>query len=189
VHEVSRDAIFYQNSGGGVTISGGEPLVQPEFVYGLLRECKARNLHTALDTCGYVKWPVMQRVLEYTDLVLYDIKHLDSAEHKKLTGVNNELILSNLEMVKMSGARIWLRCPVIPGYNDSKTEFEKIAKFALSLEVEKVSLLPFFKYGEQKYEYLGQEYCLKNVPAPTTGHMEKLAGIVRSFGVEATVGY
>ena len=188
VEIVRKDELFYRNSGGGITVSGGEPLMQPEFVYNLLRECKANNFHTTLDTCGYAQWDIMQQVLEYTDLVLYDIKHMDSAEHRRQTGVDNELILSNLEKIKMNETRVWLRCPVIPGFNDSESEIEKVAKFALSLKVEKISLLPYFKYGEQKYEYLGRSYSLKKVSPPRTKSGDKKISVIKYSRAELTFG-
>lgn len=185
--EIKKDEIFHRNSGGGITISGGEPLLQSEFVYALLKECKANHFHTALDTCGYAQWEIMHQTLEYTDLVLYDIKHMDSATHKKLTGVDNRLILSNIEKIKMHKTRVWLRCPVIPGFNDSESGIEEIAKLARSLEVEKISLLPYIKYGEQKYQYLGRSYSFGHVSPPSKEHLDELVKVVESFGVKVTI--
>ena len=119
VEEASKDELFYSNSGGGVTLSGGEPLFQGDFAFGLLKACKEKGLQTALDTCGHAPWDVMKRALEYTDLVLFDLKHLNLEKHLQGTGIGNDLILENLKKtVQSNQSRIWIRLPVIEHYND-----------------------------------------------------------------------
>jgi len=188
ISEVVKDRIFYQNSGGGVTVSGGEPLLQWEFVRELLRKCKARNLHTVLDTSGYAPWKVIEEVLRYTDLVLYDVKLLDSARHQAATGVTNEIILANAAKVARS-KRTWLRYAVIPGFNDSESCTREIAAFASSLPFEKVSLLPYHAMATQKYERLGREYTCEGISPPTSEHLKQIAQIFESSGVNITIGY
>ena len=157
VEEVEKDSLFYQNSGGGVTVSGGEPLFQWRFTRDVLRGCKERGFHTALDTTGYVSWRVMEEVLRYVDLILYDIKHMDDNSHTLGTGVPNTLILKNIRRIA-SMVRTWIRFPVIQGFNDSPENIKEVASLASTLGVEKVSLLPYHEWGRSKYEKLGREY-------------------------------
>jgi len=177
LEEVEKDSLFYQNSGGGVTLSGGEPLFQPRFTRELLKKCKEKGFHTALDTTGYASWKVMEDVLMYVDLVLFDIKHMDDHFHKEGTGVSNTQILENMERAA-SRVRMWLRFPVIQGFNDSPENIEGVASLALKLGVEKVSLLPYHEWGKAKYEKLGKDY-----PFPFPGEIsdERLEEIKRFF--------
>jgi pyruvate formate lyase activating enzyme len=156
VKEVMKDQKFYENSGGGVTLSGGEATFQPEFALAILRECKKLGLHTVIETCGYTSWEVLERFLECTDLVLFDIKHVDDDAHKEGTGISNEKILENVaKMAKAKAMRV--RVPLIPGFNDSEQDVQQIAAFAATLpnEVE-VDLLAYNPLGEGKYESLGK---------------------------------
>ena len=156
VERVVKDVAFFERSGGGVTISGGEPLSQPEFTLALLEECKKAGLHTALDTTGYVRWEVMQGVLPFTDLFLYDLKHMDSATHKQLTGVPNERILENARRVAAAGGRLQVRIPLITGMNDSAENVEAAGRFCSELgdAVTVVQLLPYHRLGSAKYKRL-----------------------------------
>ena len=188
--ECLKDEPFYHNSQGGVTLSGGEPLYQPAFAINLLKACKEHGLHTTLDTSGQVKWEVFERALSYTDLVLYDIKHMDPEAHREGTGVTNELILENLQrIVSGKNNRVWIRVPVITGFNDSIENIEKVADIASRLKVEKVSLLAYHEWGRTKYEALSREYTLQNTASPSKETMEALAEIVSSKGIEATIDY
>lgn len=191
--EIERDSLFYFNSGGGVTASGGEPLDQWQFTRELFRCCKQKEIPTALDTCGYSQWEAIEQVLEYTDLVLYDIKHLDGDKHKESTGVFNDLILSNLRKV-VEKVVTWLRIPVIPGFNDSESYFEGLSQFCAELAdeangmVEKVSLLPYHDYAVGKYATLGRDYALRGTPRSTEEHIQRLKRIMQSSGLEVTLG-
>lgn len=188
IEEIKQDEIFYHHSEGGVTISGGEPMLQWEFVCDLLKECKKNNFHTALDTCGYTSWAILEKVLKYVDLVLYDIKLMDSRKHKEATGVTNEIILKNA--VKVTNTkRTWLRYGVIPNFNDSESCAEQIAIFSSKLPFEKVSLLPYHAFGIKKYERLGRPYLMEEIFSPSEGTMEHVAAIFKSFGMEVTIGY
>jgi len=187
VEEVEKDRLFYQNSGGGVTVSGGEPLFQWQFVAALLKECQKRRLHTALDTTGCAKWPAVAEVLKYTDLVLYDIKHMDPLRHRERTGRSNALILSNAKKVARQ-TRTWLRFPVIPGYNDSESHIRELSKFAVACRVEKVCLIPYHRWGEGKYRRLGRKYLFAGVEPPTREHIEDVKRVIESYGLTVTVG-
>ncbi len=188
VKEVESDRLFYEHSGGGVTVSGGEPLFQWEFVYQLLKECKERGLHTALDTCGYSSWDVVERVLEYTDLVLFDIKHMDPEQHRKETGKSNRLILENARRIAAKGVRLWLRMPLIPGYNDLRENIEKLAAFGVRLGAEKVSLLPYHEWGKSKYEQLGRRYRFKPAESLSDEDVQRIQRLIEDSGLKVSIG-
>lgn len=190
VEECSKDELFYRNSGGGVTLSGGEPLYQPEFALNLLKSCKEKGLSTALDTSGYASWKVLEKVLQYTDLVLYDIKHIDSEMHHSSTGIKNDLILKNLRrVVDTRRARVWIRIPIIPNFNDSEQYIEKLAAFISQMPVEKISLLGYHEWGRPKYEFLGRDYPVNGSVSPSQERLQGLSDIMQSKGLEVTVGY
>jgi len=174
-----------------MTVSGGEPLVQWRFTLALLQKARQKGIHTALDTTGYADWEALAEVLNYTKLVLYDLKHMDSARHKEVTGVSNELILENLEKtVKKPGLKVWIRRPIILGFNDSKDELEELCRFVLTLgpTVEKISLLPFHKFAELKYTATGKVYPYHDVPILSDERVEELRRLVLSHGLKADVG-
>ena len=187
IEEIEKDRVFYVNSNGGVTFSGGEPLDQWEFVSQVLKECKQKGIHTVLDTAGYVQWDILEEVLRYTDLVLYDVKHMDPKKHKEGTGVSNELILINARKVA-SKVRTWLRVSVVPQYNDSESNIKKLSKFGTQLRAEKISLLPYHAWGEQKYQRLGKNYPFKGIPIPANEHLHNLKRIIESYGLQVTIG-
>lgn len=186
IAEVKKDSLFYQNSGGGVTLSGGEPLSQWKFALNFSKQCRRENLHTALDTSGYARWEVIDRVTEFVDLVLFDIKHMDLAKHKALMGVDNRLIFDNVVKVSRK-VKTWIRYPVIPGCNASASEIESVAAFVAKLPVEKVSLLSYHKMGIQKYERLGRQYSLSQLLPPTKEFMESVRKVFESFGLRVSI--
>jgi pyruvate formate lyase activating enzyme len=154
---VVKDVSYYQNTGGGVTLSGGEPLLQPEFAVEILKKCKDLGINTALETCGQVPWRVLEEALAYTDFVLYDIKQMDAAKHKSGTGSSNELILENARKVAaLKPMRV--RVPLIPGFNSFREDVEAIARFVKTeLPSVAIDLLAYNKMGESKYARLGRE--------------------------------
>lgn len=154
--EVEKDRPFYESSGGGVTLSGGEPLFQTDFTTELLKELKKAAFHTALDTCGNLPWKNLKDVIPYVDLFLYDIKVWDPLKHKKATGATNHIILDNLLKLGNWGKEIWIRIPVIPQVNNNRQDMEAIASFLQGLKgVKKIELLPFHNLAAAKYESLG----------------------------------
>ena len=188
---VWRDASFYRRTGGGMTLSGGEPLLQWQFALKLLQEAKRSGLHTALDTTGYTDWEILDEILSFTDLVLYDVKHPNSARHQEVTGVPNERILDNLrKTVAKAGPKVWVRHPVIPRFSDSEEELEELCKLILTLKpaVEKISLLPYHKFGELKYAAVGRVYPWKEIPTISDEQMEEFKKLVESHGIEVDVG-
>jgi len=187
--EVERDRAFYDQSGGGVTFSGGEPLAQPEFLGELLAACRARGLHTAVDTCGYAPWEVVDRIRPWVDLFLYDVKAVDEARHREFTGVSNALILANLRRLAGLGHEIVLRVPLVPGVNDDAASIDALGALAASLARRyPVSLLPYHEIGIDKYRRLGREYLLKGVPEPTAERMAELAARLARFGLQVHIG-
>jgi len=188
LEEVKKDALFYQNSGGGVTFSGGEPTHQPEFLWYLLKGSQESGIHTALDTSGFVKPEILKRVLEHTNLVLYDIKHMDPAKHKEFTGVDNRLILENARMIATMGKPMIIRVPLIPGRNDSKENIKALAEFMLSLGLKRVDLLPYHSLGKIKYQRLGMEYKLSDLKPFAEGEVAKIKADLESYGLQVGVG-
>ncbi len=187
IDEVIQDKLFYKNSGGGVTISGGEPLSQSKFVGQLLAECKKEGLHTALETMGHGSWKEMEKVLGFVDLILFDIKHLDSGMHQKTTGIQNNILLKNLQ--KAAGMNnIWLRVPLIAGFNDSEGHIKKIASLGKEINAQKISLLPYHEGGKSKCEQLGKPYYFPDGEAPAEKHIHKLKRIIEKAGLTASVG-
>lgn len=155
--EVRKDCIFYENSGGGMTLSGGEPMMRPEFTFALLNAAKKEGIHTALESCGFARREEFERILPVTDLFLFDIKTMDEAKHLRLTGRDNRLILSNLEFLSGAGAEIVLRCPLIPGLNDTPDELARIGELAERLSgVTGIDVEPYHPLGVSKAERLGQ---------------------------------
>lgn len=156
VAEIKKDDLFYRNSGGGVTFSGGEPLLQADFLRDVLIECEKAGIHCAIETAGNVPWTSFEKVLPFTDLFLYDIKVVDETLHKKATGSGNKRIISNLKKLAKTGAEIWARTPLIPSINDTLAEKERLAELLATLEsIQTHVFLPYHNLGEGKYESLG----------------------------------
>ncbi|MBN1487723.1 MAG: glycyl-radical enzyme activating protein [Anaerolineae bacterium] len=186
---IERDHPFYDESGGGVTFSGGEPLAQPDFLLELLQACQSREIHTAVDTCGYVPWESLNRIRPYVDVFLYDLKHLDDQRHQALTGVGNALILSNLQRLADAGQAVIVRVPLIPGLNDAPEHIARLGRFVADLPgVVRLDLLPYHTIAEEKYRRLGLEYRMPAVSPPSAAHMQTLAARLQTYGLEVRVG-
>lgn len=189
--EVMKDKIFYEKSGGGVTLGGGEPLASPEFTTSLLKLYKKAGIHTALDTCGYAKWEMMKQILQYVDLVLYDLKHMDPAAHQLYTGVSNDLILGNAGRICQElHIPVLARIPVIPGYNDSMNNIKATGRF-IAAEMgtsTEVHLLPYHKLGEMKYHRLEKLGNPVSISPPDEKCMMKLKEVFESFGLKVHEG-
>lgn len=184
-----RDKPFFDESGGGVTISGGECLCQPEFTISLLKMCKENEIHTAVDTTGYVRWEIIEKALPYTDLFLYDLKCMDSPLHKQVTGVPNELILDNARKIAAAGGRFWIRIPVIPLINDSAGHFEMYSSFLSEIKgsVDIVQLLPYHKMGVSKHDRLLKNEKVFVAEPPSDELMQSLKTLVENTGLRARV--
>jgi len=188
LHEVLRDAAFYAPGSGGLTLTGGEPTLQPEFAAALLRLAKVEGLHTALETCGQASWSVFESLLPYLDLVLYDVKHMDPQQHRLATGSSNECILDNVRRLVAVGTRVILRMPLIPGLNTEESNLQQVAAFAAGLGIQEVHVLPYHALGKPKYRALGRGYMLDEITPMKNEQAETLADVMRAYGLQVQVG-
>lgn len=157
--EIKKDDLFYRNSGGGVTLSGGEPFLQSDFLMILLKKCQDHGIHCAIETCGYAPWRKIQSCIDFIDLMLFDLKHLDPWQHKKYTGKSNELILQNLKKLFKTTVEIVVRVPVIPDFNDKDGDILDIGYLVSNLgRVRRIELIPYHRFGMTKYKQLGRVY-------------------------------
>lgn len=187
--EVLKDRVFYQTSNGGVTFSGGEPLWQAGFVAQVARNLKKENIHTALDTAGYVGWCRFEEVLPYIDLVLYDIKAADHNLHRQLTGQENDVIVMNAQLLAQQGMPMHVRLVLIPGLNDSDEEIRGRMQIVSELStVQQVDLLPYHRYGIGKYARLGLDYPLMEVQEYSEERLAEIEALVRGYGIPTTIG-
>ncbi len=177
---VEKDRPYYRRSGGGMTLSGGECLCQPEFARALLQTASNRGIHTAVESTACAPYEVIESILPYLDQYLLDIKHINKEKHEKFTGKTNDLILDNAKKIAESGqTELIIRVPVIPTFNNGVEEIAEIARFADSLKgVKKIHLLPYHRLGQDKYEGLGRGYGMEGVLPPLMEEMEQLKGIV-----------
>jgi len=180
---------FYDNSGGGVTISGGEPLFQPDFALKLLKSCKESGISTCVETCGYTDYKVLKSAMKFTDLILYDIKHMDDAKHREKTGVSNRLILSNLKKIsKKEADKLVVRVPLICGFNDYEENIRRTAELVSSLNIQHLDMLPFNMLPSAKYKSFGIEWKYKHVKRQSDEVLKKIQQIPQSYGLEVTIG-
>lgn len=189
VRTLLRDRIFFDDSGGGVTFSGGEPLVQAAFVTEAMGLLQGEGVHTALDTCGFGPWPDLRGAADRADLVLYDLKLMDEARHRAATGVSNRPILENLRALAAIHANIWIRIPVVPGLNDDEENLEAAVAFLRPLRgVTRVDLLPYHPAGEAKFARVGIDCALHGTPPPDAAHLDALAARLRAADLVTTIG-
>ena len=191
IEVVEKDRPYYYRSGGGMTLSGGECLCQPEFSRDLLRAAKERGISTAIESMACASWERIEMILPYLDTYLMDIKHMDPAKHKAFTGKTNELMLENARKVALSGkTRMVIRVPVIPTFNDTVEEIQEIARFAASLPgVKSIHLLPYHRLGQDKYEGLGRKYLMEGIEPPSVEHMKTFKKAVHAVcGLECQIG-
>jgi pyruvate formate lyase activating enzyme len=186
---VSRDKIFYDASSGGVTVSGGEPLLQPQFVCDLLEECRRDGIHTCMETSGYADESALRQALPYIDYILYDLKHLDSEKHRRYTGKPNNLILSNAKIFVENGIETLFRMPLIPGINDDRQNIKDTADFlhGLGNNACRIELMPYHQLGKGKYECLDRKYNLPDVSAPEPEHIESVKKAFENTGITCLV--
>jgi len=187
--EVEKDIIFYDQSGGGVTFSGGEPLMQPEFLLALLNQCQAQGIHTAVDTSCYAEAKIVDMVSEKTDLFLCDLKHMDSHVHERFTGVGNNLILDNIKRLAEAGKEIVIRVPVIPGFNDEAANIEATGEFVASLPgVSRIDILPYNRGGKEKSARLTASIELMQTDIPDEEEMNLIIENLGNYGFEVEIG-
>ena len=189
VEKLSKDKPFYDQSGGGVTVSGGEALSQPEFTLALLKKLKEREINTALDTTGFTKQENLEAVLPFTDLFLYDLKHMRSDQHKAVIGVPNEIILENAKKIAAAGGKFQIRIPVIPRFNDSEENIRETGEFCKSLgdAVTVIQLLPYHNLGVMKYQRISNDHKVLEAPVPSDEKIQSLKEILEDLGLSVTV--
>ncbi|UCF79784.1 MAG: glycyl-radical enzyme activating protein [Candidatus Eiseniibacteriota bacterium] len=189
VEEVEQDLPFYEESGGGVTFSGGEPLLQAEFLLTALRACKERGIHTAVDTSGFCEWKTLSAVAEHVDLFLYDLRIMEDSKHREFTGVSNAGIIENLTLLSRGGHHITLRVPFVPGVSEDPENLAQMAAFAAGLRhVGEVNVLAYHRMGVEKYARLQRVYELDETEPPSERRLEEAARIFREFGLCTRVG-
>lgn len=189
MREVERDVIFYEQSGGGVTFSGGEPLMQPDFLLALLEQCRIKEIHTAVDTTCYAQPQILEAVGRKADMFLCDLKHMDEDAHRRLTGVDNSLILRNIRWLCDMGRPVIIRMPIIPGFNDDRQNIELTGRFAASLPgVCRIDILPFNRGGKEKSVRLMGGRQIIQARIPEQEGMNRIAETFRNFGLEVKIG-
>ncbi|NQU33314.1 MAG: glycyl-radical enzyme activating protein [Bacteroidetes bacterium] len=187
--EVIKDIVFFEESGGGVTLSGGEPLQQHEFVLELLKECRKMEINTCVDITGNVNAGILSNIASYTDLFLYDLKHIDDVQHIKYTGVSNKQILSNLKLLDEMGKDVWIRFPLIPGINDDESDFLRLMEFLSKLKnTHPISLLPYHKIGRHKYSRYGIEYKMNGISEPDSDYILQIKNMFTNAGFLTSIG-
>ncbi len=188
---LDREKIFIDQSKGGVTFSGGEPMMQSEFLTEALRSCKTNGYHTAVDTSGYTTREKLDGIITYTDLFLFDIKHLDNAMHRHFTGVSNTTILENYRYLINSGKDVMLRIPVIHGINDDEDHLRLLRETVLKIgtgSLKKISLLPYHRTGSSKYKRFGLEFRMGDTKTPSRERMNEIKELLAATGVKVTMG-
>ncbi len=188
---VEKDRQYYWRTGGGLTLSGGESLCQPEFATALLQVAQESGISTAMESMGCAKWETIEKLLPYLDQYLLDIKHMNPRKHKEFTGRSNELMIENAMKIAKSGmTELSIRVPVIPGFNDTEEEIRQIAAYTATLpNVKRMHLLPYHRLGQDKYTGLNREYLMGDVKPPTNEHMQKLLKVAEmTSGIECQIG-
>lgn len=185
--EINKDRIFFDKSGGGVTFSGGEPLLQCDFLLEILKKCKSEGIHTAVDTTGYASWENLKKIKEYIDVFLYDIKILDTDKHKKNTGINNDIILGNFKKLAETNI-IYVRVPIIKDFNDDDNNINKLCNLAIDNFISKIYFLPYHRYSENKYKNLLVDIKFSDFDKPSDERMKEIVKICESKGLEAYIG-
>ncbi|MBN2853202.1 MAG: glycyl-radical enzyme activating protein [Clostridia bacterium] len=185
--EIRKDLTFYEDSNGGVTFSGGEPLLQSLFLKELLKKCQSEGIHTAVDTAGNVPFGSFMHIIDYTDLFLFDLKMMDREKHKKYTGAFNDLIHANLKKLVQLKKHVFIRIPVIPGINNSKEDMQKLIEFIKNLPIDLVELLPYHSLGGSKYESLAIPYELASLKTPTKEEMTEIGKWFKQANINVKV--
>ena len=189
LHEIMKDTVFYDQSSGGATFSGGEPFLQHEFLFSLLQACKQNNIYTAVDTSGYTLPEILKRVSPFVDLYLYDIKTIDDGKHQSFTGVSNKLILQNLKNLMDWGKQVIVRVPLIPGFNDDLQSITGIGKFAASMRmITEIHILPYHETGIEKYHRLGKQYFGEFLRPQPPEHIGMLVDELKKYVPKVCIG-
>jgi len=186
--QIRKDMTFYEESGGGVTFSGGEPLMHSDFLKAVLGRCRDLKINTTVDTCGYTSWENFEKIADDVDLFLYDLKIYDDEKHIKYTGVSNKKILENLKKLSELGKNIYVRMPIIRGINDNDEHIDKSIEFLSNLNILQVNVLPYHKLGMDKYDRLTMEYKLAGDEKPEAERMAEIEEKFRDAGIKVKIG-
>jgi pyruvate formate lyase activating enzyme len=187
VTEIERDVVFFDESGGGVTFTGGEPFAQPELLEALLHACRERRIHTTIETCGAAARETVLRLGGLADLILYDLKILDPSRHRQYTGASNRHILENLEALVAAGRPLTVRLPIVPGINDGRADVRAACDYLAKLNLTRVDLLPYHRAGAEKYRRLGREYRLEQTLPPADAAMAAMAAEMEAVGIPVRI--
>lgn len=188
MEEVESDRAFYNDSRGGMTLSGGEPTYQFPFSLSLIKEAQKRGIHSAVETCGYQKREILYEILKEADMVFFDLKHMDPVQHKQITGMSNRLILENLSYMARQNIPLIIRIPIIPALNDSIENIIRTARFASQkIKDPIIELVPYHRFGEYKYTVMGKKYRLKKCNPPRGQHLNKILSVIQDQGVKARI--
>ena len=171
---IKRDVKFYEESGGGITLSGGEPAFQPEFALAVLESAHDEGIDTAIETCGYCSWKKLEAIIRQCDHVLYDVKHTNEKMHEQATGVSNDIILENLYKIAEARKQIIIRVPLIPGFNDTDENLKITGRIAKEINAKEIHVLPFHQVGQNKWHALDRNYSLENMEVPTAENTERV---------------
>jgi pyruvate formate lyase activating enzyme len=189
MEEIRKDSTFFRQSGGGVTFSGGEPLMQHAFLLVLLKLCRQEGIHTTVDTTGFTSAAILESLAEYVDLFLYDLKLVDDAKHREFTGVSNRQILENLQLLAAWKKKIIVRMPLLPGLNDDEENINALGKFIGSLTtIPEIDILPYHRSGVEKYQRLGLTYQMTSLAVPGREMLQSAAGILNHYVPRVTIG-
>ena len=194
IDKIMDDYLFYLNSNGGITLGGGEPTLQYDFALQLLKACKINQLHTSMETCGYTKWSLLDKIVDNLDLIFYDIKHMDAKQHIHYTGKSNKLILKNLKnILENKKISTIIRIPLIPSVNDNLTNFENLTKFLKkhnkNKSIKKIELIPYHKYGVHKYMKLNKIYKAQNINSKPLRSINRITQFLISEGFKTDIEY
>lgn len=186
---IQKDVAFYDESGGGVTISGGEPLIQHKFLLEFIKELKKREIHIALDTTGFIDPETFKTIAKYIDLFLYDLKFVNENKHKEYTGVSNKIIKTNFEYLSKMNMKVWVRFPMIPTFTDDEENIREIGLFIKGRNnIDRISVLPYHSLGSHKYEKLGKEWKMKNIKTPNVERIKTVCSVFEEYGIRAVRG-
>ena len=189
MREIKKEVIFFDESGGGVTFSGGEPLMQPQFLKAVLEQCREQEIHTALDTTGYASAETFQSIIDHVQLFLYDLKLIDDRAHRQYTGVSNKFPLDNLQRLAERGKNIWIRFPVIPTVTDTEENIKDVLHIVTHLKgIQQVNLLPYHRIADGKYQKLHQENRMGEIEPPSDERMEALQYQFEQHGLKVKIG-
>lgn len=188
IKEIEKDIPFYEESKGGVTFSGGEPMLQLDFLVEVLQKCRKKGIHTAIDTCGFAPREAFDRITDKVDVFLYDIKLMDDEKHKKHTRVSNRQILDNLARLATRGSNTLVRLPIIPGINDDDKNVAETGRFMQKQGIENIHILPYHRAGTEKYRNLGRTYTLQRIKSPSYRRMASIKKKLQAFGLKARIG-